>query len=74
MLADARRYVPALAGVEPLETLFEIKTVLTQNEVDDGRPILFRPHHGIPNFSVLLGAKIDNIYDALDAIERLDAA
>lgn len=74
MLADARRFVPALAGVKPTETLFEIKTVLTQNEVDDGRPILFRPHHGIANFSVLLGAKIDNIYDALDAIERLDAA
>ena len=72
MLADARRFVPALDGLEPTETLFEVKTVLMQNEVDDGRPILFRPHHGIANFSVLLGAKIDNIYDALDAIERLD--
>jgi glycine/D-amino acid oxidase-like deaminating enzyme len=74
MLADARRYVPALDGLKPTETLFEIKTVLMQNEVDDGRPILFRPHHGIPNFSVLLGAKIDNIYDALDAIERFGVA
>ena len=74
MLADARRYVPALEGLEPAETLFEVKTVLMQNEVDDGRPILFRPHHGITNFSVLLGAKIDNVYDAVEAIQRLDVA
>ena len=74
MLADARRYVPALEGLEPAETLFEVKTVLMQNEVDDGRPILLRPHHGITKFSVLLGAKIDNVYDAVVAIQRLDVA
>ena len=72
MIADARRYVPALAGLEPVECLFEVKTVLRQNEVDDGRPIFFRPHHGIANFSVVLGAKIDNIFDALEALEALD--
>jgi len=72
MIADARRYVPALEGLEPAECLFEIKTVLRQNEVDDGRPILFRPHHGIANFSVVLGAKIDNIFDALEALDGLD--
>ena len=72
MIADARRYVPALEEVEATECLFEVKTVLRQNEVDDGRPILFRPHHGIPNFSVVLGAKIDNIFDALAALDGLE--
>ncbi len=53
----------------PFECLFEVKTVLRQNEVDDGRPICLRANHGIPNFSVVLGAKIDNIFDALEALD-----
>lgn len=73
MKADASRYLPSLRDAERVETLFEVKTVLMQNEVDDGRPILFRPHHGVRNFSVVLGAKIDNIYDMLDALEQLDS-
>lgn len=74
MRADAVRYLPALAGARKVETLFEVKTVLMQNEVDDGRPILFRPHHGLRNFSVVLGAKIDNIFDMLHAVEQVDVA
>lgn len=74
MKADAVRYLPLLAGAKKVETLFEVKTVLMQNEVDDGRPILFRPHHGLRNLSVVLGAKIDNVFDMLHAVERLDVA
>lgn len=72
MKADASRYLPALRDAERMEALFEVKTVLMQNEVDDGRPILFRPHHGLRNFSVVLGAKIDNIYDMLGSLGQLD--
>lgn len=72
MKADATRWLPALAQAELAEALFEVKTVLMQNEVDDGRPILFRPHHGLRNFSVVLGAKIDNIYDMIDALQAFD--
>ena len=70
MVRDAARYLPAIARSRPHSSLFEVKTVLTRNESDDGRPILLRrqePHGRI--FSVL-GGKIDNIYDILD---RLDA-
>jgi glycine/D-amino acid oxidase-like deaminating enzyme len=72
MRVDASRWLPSLAQAEHVDSLFEVKTVLVQNEVDDGRPILFRPHHGLPNFSVVLGGKIDNIYDMLDALEQFD--
>ena len=68
MLKDAQRFVPCMRTARHVTSLFEVKTVLLQNEVDDGRPILFRSHYGLPNLSILMGAKIDNIYDALNAI------
>jgi glycine/D-amino acid oxidase-like deaminating enzyme len=69
MLKDAQRYVPALQDAEYVRSLFEIKTVLLQNEVDDGRPILCRRDYGLENFYVILGAKIDNIYDVLQTLD-----
>jgi hypothetical protein len=69
MLKDAERYVPALRHARYEFSLFETKTVLLQNEIDDGRPILCRRHHGLENFFVVLGAKIDNIYDVLKALD-----
>ncbi len=68
MLRDAQRYVPALQRSRHQCSLFEVKSVLIQNEVDDGRPILLRKNYGFENFSVVMGSKIDNIYDALQAL------
>jgi glycine/D-amino acid oxidase-like deaminating enzyme len=70
MILDAARYVPLLRNCVPMDTLFEIKTVLLQNEADDGRPILFERHAPHGRVFSILGGKIDNIYDIL---ERLDA-
>ncbi|HKQ60054.1 MAG TPA: FAD-dependent oxidoreductase [Candidatus Polarisedimenticolaceae bacterium] len=72
MLRDASRYLPSLAGARWVDSLFEVKTVLTQNEVDDGRPILLRRDFGLKHLTVVMGGKIDNIYDVLDAIRRSD--
>lgn len=68
MLRDAARYAPVLARSEVVESLFTVKSVLTRNEGDDGRPILFERHPSGRLFSVL-GGKIDNVFDVL---ERLD--
>jgi glycine/D-amino acid oxidase-like deaminating enzyme len=70
MVRDAGRYLPAVFDAEYVESLFEIKTVLMKNEVDDGRPILFEKHLELPGCYSVLGGKIDNIYDVL---EKLDA-
>ena len=70
MRLDAARYVPVLRNARVVESLFEVKTVLVRNEGDDGRPILFLRHAGLPAAFSVLGGKLDNIYDAL---ERLDA-
>ena len=69
MIRDAVRYMPILAGCRHVDSLWEVKTILPTSEVSDSRPILMRAHHGIPNFHCILGAKIDNVYDALDEID-----
>ena len=69
MMRDVERYIPAIQGAAYKESLFEVKTVLMKNEIDDGRPILFETYPKIPGLYSVLGGKIDNIYDVL---ERLD--
>jgi glycine/D-amino acid oxidase-like deaminating enzyme len=63
MLKDAQRYLPALRDCRYVESLWEIKTVLPQSEVDDSRPILFRRSELLPNVISIMGGKIDNIFD-----------
>ena len=70
MIADAARYVPLLEHCEIRRSLFEVKTVLVRNEVDDGRPILLRREPIHDRAFSILGGKIDNIYDIA---EQLDA-
>ncbi len=71
MVRDARRYLPAMAACEYVDSLWEVKTVLPRSEVDDGRPILFKSHYAIPNHHVVMGGKIDNVYDAVEEIDQL---
>lgn len=73
MINDAARYLPALGGVRPEGSLFEVKTVLLASEQDDARPILFRKDYGgLKGFHVAMGGKIDNIYDLLETIADLN--
>jgi glycine/D-amino acid oxidase-like deaminating enzyme len=69
MLADAARFVPSLQDVRVHDSIWTVKTILMQNDQDDGRPILFRQHYGIPNFHVIMGGKIDNIYDIIHFLQ-----
>jgi glycine/D-amino acid oxidase-like deaminating enzyme len=71
MIRDSSRYLPAIAKSKYLESLFEVKTTLVKNELDDGRPILFRESISTPGFYSVLGGKIDNVYDILDSIDEL---
>ena len=69
MYADVVRYIPALKGMEYVESIVEVKTVLQKSENDDSRPILFKPHFGIKGYACIMGGKLDNIYDVFDEIE-----
>lgn len=68
MLRDAARYVPAMRQARYLGSLFELKAVLAASEGNDARPILFERAAADPRIVSVLGAKIDNIYDALDYV------
>ena len=60
--------MPILSETIKKDSLCEIKTVLVQNEGDDGRPILFHEEPSIPGCYTVMGGKIDNIYDILEVI------
>jgi glycine/D-amino acid oxidase-like deaminating enzyme len=70
MVRDAARYLPLAADCLYRDSLWEVKTVLPKSETDDSRPILFRPDFGLHNYHLILGGKIDNIYDVIDVIGR----
>lgn len=71
MQKDGQKYLPSLRQCVYQDSLFEIKTVLQANEADDGRPILFRKDYGgMKNFYVVMGGKIDNIYDIFEKIDQ----
>ncbi|WP_065257138.1 NAD(P)/FAD-dependent oxidoreductase [Pseudomonas bananamidigenes] len=69
MIRDIGRYLPSVLGSEYVDSLFEVKTILSKNEGDDGRPILFEKHDTLPGCYSILGGKIDNIYDVLEKLE-----
>ena len=68
MLRDASRFIPLLANARYKKSLFEVKTILLDNELDDGRPILLEKNQTIPHCISILGGKIDNIYDVLASL------
>lgn len=70
MVLDATRYIPLIRECQPIGALFEIKTVLARNEVDDGRPILFERHQELPGLVSILGGKIDNIYEVFARLDE----
>ncbi|ULL19028.1 FAD-dependent oxidoreductase [Paenibacillus sp. H1-7] len=70
MLRDTERYLPIIRESKYIKSIYEIKTVLLQNEADDGRPILFKKDYFVDNLSIVMGGKIDNIYDILELINE----
>lgn len=71
MVSDAQRYVPSLGDCQYQKSIWEVKTILPRSDSDDSRPILFRANHGLKGLHCVMGGKIDNIYDALQEIERV---
>ncbi len=57
MIRDVARYIPLASNVRFKDSLFEVKTVLVRNEVDDGRPILFEPHPDLAGATLLWGGR-----------------
>lgn len=62
-IRDASRYLPMLRESRYVDSIWEIKTVLPQSEMDDSRPILLQRDRTLPGVFSILGGKIDNVYD-----------
>jgi glycine/D-amino acid oxidase-like deaminating enzyme len=71
MMADASRYLPALRDAIYRESIWAVKTLLPQTEIDDGRPILFQRDPVLPAVVHVMGGKIDNIFDVEDELDKL---
>ncbi|GAB4219636.1 MAG: hypothetical protein Fur009_6730 [Candidatus Microgenomates bacterium] len=71
MVKDAQRYLPFLSKAKYFKSLYTLKTLLLHKEEDDGRPILFAKDYGFKNFFLVLGGKIDNIYDIIEKLEKI---
>ncbi len=72
MRNDVRRFMPDL-DLNYEESIFEVKTVLQKNEHDDGRPIFFMSHEGIPQVHTVMGSKIDNVYDLFERLHEISS-
>ena len=70
MCRDAQRFMPGLT-LSRHESLFEVKTVLIKNELDDGRPIFYRKHKEKGNLHTVMGSKIDNVYDLFESLHDI---
>ena len=71
MVRDSMRLLPCLSDCVYKDSLWEVKTVLPLSDIDDGRPILFRPSQELPGLIHLMGGKIDNIYDIPQELDSL---
>ncbi len=71
MSKDVGRYLPAFQNAAYVRSIWEVKTILPSSANDDSRPILFQKDYGgIPGYHCIMGGKIDNVYDAVECIER----
>ena len=70
MVRDAARYVPSMIESQYVDSLWEVKTILPQSDVDDGRPVLFKRDAKATGLVSVLGGKIDNIYELDDALKK----
>ena len=71
MIADVRRYVPALGATEYVDSVREVKAVLADQDRTDSRPILVRAEPSLPGYVCIMGGKIDNVNDVLHEVTAL---
>ncbi len=74
MRNDAARYLPVMGECEYRDSLWEVKTLLPASEVDDSRPILFKTDYRLKGYHCVMGGKIDNVYDVIEAIKTRGTA
>ncbi|PMH10306.1 FAD-dependent oxidoreductase [Vibrio splendidus] len=68
---DVCRYLPIMKEAVYKKSIWELKTILPSSSNDDSRPILFKANYdGVKGYHCIMGGKIDNVFDAVDCIDR----
>lgn len=67
MYALAKKYLNDEVTIEYVDSLFSIKPILQESEIDDSRPTVIKEFSNKPKFVSVLSGKINTVYD-LDAI------
>jgi len=71
MLKNSALYIPCLERAKYRGSIFETKTMLPSHELNDGRPILFKRDYHLKNFHIVLGSKVDNIFDIAEVVDDM---
>ena len=70
MILDASKYITNINDFFDYErSNWEVKTIVSNTEFDDARPILYKTNFYLDNYDCILGAKIDNVYDVLGVLK-----
>ena len=67
MLALAKKYLKEDISIEYVESLYSIKPILQESEIDDSRPTVIKEFSRNPKLVAVLSGKINTVYD-LDII------
>lgn len=67
MVALAKKYLNEYITIEYVESLFSIKPILQESEIDDSRPTVIKEFSKKPKLVSVLSGKINTVYD-LDLI------
>ena len=68
MKSIAKKYLKDEFEIEYVESLYSIKPILKESEVDDSRPTIIKKHSNKPTFVSVLSGKINTVYDLNDIL------
>lgn len=63
MSALAKKYLREDVTIEYVQSLFSVKPILKESEIDDSRPTIIKVHSEAPTFVSILSGKINTVYD-----------
>lgn len=68
MYALAKKYLNDDIEIEYVKSLYSIKPILVESELDDSRPTVIKIHSKNPTFVSILSGKINTVYDLNDML------
>lgn len=71
IINDAIKFIPCLKKAKHIGSIKEIKTILLINKEDDGRPSLYKKDYGFKGLDIILGSKLDTVYDIFKKLNNI---